>query len=170
MIHRIRSLFLKHRFERLHSEDSTRVEESLAVARVFIVCAALLAIYVDPTEPSRFVVLGYSLLILNVLYSLALVAYLRSLSVVSARLQLYIHAVDVFWAALLSFFSQGPGSVFFAFFIVAVRLERQAYHAILAPTRFGCKPGGLPRLPNASKPHHLSATPHFLRLSAYQHV
>ena len=120
MTYRIRSLFLKHRFERLHSEDSARIEESLAVARAFIVCAAIFAIYVDPTEPSRFVVLGNSLLILNVLYSLALLAYLRSLSVVSARLQLCIHAVDVFWAALLSLFSQGPGSVFFAFFILAL--------------------------------------------------
>ena len=120
MSHRIRTLFLKHRFQRLHSEDSTRVEESLAVARAFIVCAALIAIYVDPTEPSRFAALGYSLLILNVVYSIALLAYLRSVSEVSARLQVYIHAVDVFWAALLSFFSLGPGSVFFVFFILAL--------------------------------------------------
>ena len=120
MIHGIRGLFLKHRFERLHSEDSARLEESLAVARAFIISAAIIAIYVDPTEPSRFVVLGYSLLFLNLLYSLALIVYLRSLSVVSARLQLYIHAVDVFCAASLSVFSQGPGSVFFAFFILAL--------------------------------------------------
>ena len=117
---KIQSLLVKHRFQRLHSEDSIRVEESLAVARAFIVCAAIIAIYVDPTEPSRFVVLGYSLLIVNVIYSLGLLLYLRSLGGVSARLQVYIHAVDILWAAVLSFFSQGPGSVFFAFFILVL--------------------------------------------------
>ncbi len=117
---RIRSLFLKHRFQRLHSEDSARVEESLAVARVFIVCAALIAIYVDPTEPSRYIVLGYVFLIINIIYSLGLLVYLRSQGEVSSRLQFYIHSVDVLWAALLSFFSQGPGSVFFVFFILAL--------------------------------------------------
>jgi signal transduction histidine kinase len=118
--HIIRSLFLKHRFQRLHSEESARVEESLAVARVFVVFAALIAIYVDPTEPSRYIVLGYIFLSINVVYSLALLGYLRSLDNVSARMQVYIHLADVFWAALLSFFSQGPGSVFFAFFILAL--------------------------------------------------
>ena len=117
---RIRGLFLKHRFQRLHSEDSARFEESLAVARLFIVCAAIIAIYVDPTEPSRFVALGYSLLLVNVIYSIGLLLYLRSLGTVSGRLQVYIHSIDVLWAAILSFFSQGPGSVFFAFFILAL--------------------------------------------------
>src|SRR5258708_5929648 len=120
IFHRIRTPFLKHRFQRLHSEDRTRVEESLAVARVFIVCAALIAIYVDPTEPSRYIVLGYVFLIVNIIYSLGLLVYLRSQGGVSARFQFYIHSVDVFWAALLSFFSQGPGSVFFVFFILAL--------------------------------------------------
>jgi hypothetical protein len=117
---RIQTLFGKHRFQRLHSEDSARVEESLAVARAFLVIAALIAIYVDPTEPSRFVFLGYSFLVINIVYSLGLLVYVRSLGEVSAKLQVAIHWIDVFWAALLSFFSQGPGSVFFAFFILAL--------------------------------------------------
>src|SRR5438128_11194445 len=88
---RIRSLFLKHRFQRLHSEDSARVEESLAVARVCIVCAAMIAIYVDPTEPSRYSVLGYSFLTINMIYSLGILLYLRSVGEVSPRPQFSIH-------------------------------------------------------------------------------
>jgi signal transduction histidine kinase len=120
IFHRIRTLFQKHRFQRLHSEDSVRVEESLAVARVFIVVAALIAVYIDPTEPSRFVAVSYAFLIINLVYSLGLLVYVRSLGDVSAKLQTSIHWIDVFWASLLSFFSQGPGSVFFVFFILAL--------------------------------------------------
>src|SRR5437868_5715218 len=116
----LRPLFLKHRFQRLHSEDSARVEESLAIARVFVVFAALIAIYVDPTEPSRYVELGYLLIGINIVYSLGLLAYLRTVDSLSTRLQICIQLTDVFWAALLSFFSQGPGSVFLAFFILAL--------------------------------------------------
>jgi two-component sensor histidine kinase len=111
---------MKHPFQLLHSHDGVRVEESLAVARVFIVCAALIAIYVDPNEPSRYVELGYVLLGVNIIYSLGLLVYLRRLDNLSPKMQVYIQLVDVFWAALLSFFSQGPGSVYFAFFIFAL--------------------------------------------------
>src|SRR6266480_274736 len=120
MVDILRPLLLKHRFQRLHSEDSARVEESLAIARVFVVFAALIAIYVDPTEPSRYVELGYLLIGINIVYSLGLLAYLRAVDNLSTRLQICIQLTDVFWAALLSFFSQGPGSVFFAFFILAL--------------------------------------------------
>src|SRR4051812_33960815 len=107
-IQKIRGLFVRHRFQRLHSDDSARVEESLAVARAFIVCAVLIAIYIDPTEPSRFIFLAYCVLLANVVYSLGLIVYLRSVGPVSGRQQVYIHATDVLWASLLSFFSQGP--------------------------------------------------------------
>ena len=120
LLQRFKGLFRKHRFQRLHSEDNTRVEESLAVARAFVVIAALIAIYIDPTEPSRFTPLAYSLLIVYVVYSIGLIAYVRRLDDVSQRLQVTIHWIDVFWAALLSFFSLGPGSVYFAFFILAL--------------------------------------------------
>ena len=90
------------------------------MARVFIVTAALIAIYIDPTEPSRFVVVGWFFLILSVVYSLGLLAYVRSLEEVPERVQLSIHSIDVLWAILLSFFSLGPGSVYSVFFILAL--------------------------------------------------
>ena len=96
------------------------MEESLAVARVFIVFAALIAIYLDPTEPARFAGLSYAFLVINVVYSLGLLFYVRSSGEVSPKLQTSIHWVDVFWAVLLSFFSQDAGSVFFVFFILAL--------------------------------------------------
>ncbi len=120
IVHNIRTLFLKHRFQRLHSEDSVRIEESLAFARVFIVTAALIAIYIDPTEPSRFIAIGWFFLIMSLIYSFALLIFVRSLEEVSERLQFLIQSMDVLWAALLSFFSLDPGSGYFVFFILAL--------------------------------------------------
>ena len=51
------------------SEEQRRIERVLASARVVLACAGLIAIFIDPTEPSRYANAAYALLAGYVLYS-----------------------------------------------------------------------------------------------------
>lgn len=85
---------------------------SLANARVFLAIAALAAVYVDPSEPSRFPALAYPLIWLYLAFSigaraLVMVRALPSWSVLA------VHAVDVVFPCVLIVFAEGPSSPFF---------------------------------------------------------
>jgi signal transduction histidine kinase len=96
------------------SEDQ-RIERMLAAARTFLAASAFFAIYLEPTEPSRFVNLAYLLVGFYGIHSLAIqfLVLVRASSTLAFRLT--VHAVDVLWPPLMSLFTSSPGDSFFLF-------------------------------------------------------
>ena len=99
------------------TQQAPRVERILAVGRAFLTISALIAIYLDPTEPARFAGLTYGLLSSYALYSVVVLVIVRRVAPVTPRLGFVLHGVDILWVSALTFFSQGPVSPFFLFFL-----------------------------------------------------
>jgi len=97
--------------------DSARIERVLSTARFFLASASLLAIYIDPTEPTRFATLTYILLTFYVLHSLAVAIYARLHRAAGLRYTIFLLSVDLLWTTTISLFTEGPNSPFFLFFV-----------------------------------------------------
>jgi signal transduction histidine kinase len=93
-----------------------RLEKVLATARVLLATSSLAAIFVDPTEPSRYAGVAYGLLIFYAAYSL-LILLLLQLRKWAPRYTLLTHGIDMVWAAGICLFTEGPNSPFFLFFV-----------------------------------------------------
>ncbi len=104
---------------RLHSAadptERLRIERVLASARVFLTCAALLAVYLDPTEPTRYEALAYAILAAYASYSVGIWALLRRRELPWSAY--WFHVVDVLFPATFLLFTAGPNSPFFLFFV-----------------------------------------------------
>lgn len=96
--------------------EQHRIARVLASARVFLASAGLLAIYLDPTEPSRYENLAYGLLIAYVVYSLAVWQLQPWLDRFHSSVGL-MHAVDLMFPAVFTLFTAGPNSPFFLYFV-----------------------------------------------------
>jgi signal transduction histidine kinase len=81
----------------------------IVVARLALACFALLAIWLDPTQPDRYPSFTYSVLALYVVYAVA-VAVWQSLS---RRPYPWAHVIDVYLIGTLIYLTQGPTSPFF---------------------------------------------------------
>ena len=102
----------------MEPEEAERAERVLATARVLFAVAAFVAISIDPTEPTRYSFLSYTLLLTYVLYSLGV---LIVLSLLKKRLPpIVLCATDLIWVSILTVFTQGPNSPFFLFLIFVV--------------------------------------------------
>lgn len=98
----------------------TRAERLIATGRVVLSIFSLLAVWLDPTEPSRYASIAYSLLAVYVAYSLVLVLLAFRSYALLLELRLPSHLVDVAVAVLVSFFTEGPTSPFFLYFVFAM--------------------------------------------------
>jgi signal transduction histidine kinase len=94
-----------------------RIERVLAVGRAFLTVSALGAIYADPTEPTRLAGITYTILSAYAVYSLAVLGLVLRSTRLSARDVRLLHGIDILWASVLTFVSEGPVSPFFLFFI-----------------------------------------------------
>ena len=98
----------------------SRAERLIAISRVTLSVFSLLAIWLDPTEPARYASIAYSLLAVYVVYSLVTAALaFRSYALV-LEMRLASHAIDLVVTALVMFFTEGPTSPFFVFFVFAM--------------------------------------------------
>lgn len=104
---------------RSDSRQSRRLERILAFGRAFFAISALAAIYLDPTEPTRFVTLMYGLLSGYAAYSVAVLLWIRRRAF-PARIPYWLHGIDIALASAVTFFSEGPVSPFFLFFLFTV--------------------------------------------------
>jgi signal transduction histidine kinase len=100
--------------------DRLRLESIIASSRAFVATTALLAIYVDPTEPAGYAVIAYAFLAGYAVLAVAIVVMVRRGGRLPDSLPLITHAVDVCVAAALTLFTDGPNSPFFIFFIYAM--------------------------------------------------
>jgi len=99
--------------------ERQRVERVLGTARLLLSILSLVAVYIDPAEPSRYTRHAFEVLGIWVVYCLTVVLYLR-LRPVGTRTIWLLHGMDVLWPTLMTLFSEGPTSPFFAFFVFAL--------------------------------------------------
>lgn len=95
------------------------VDERLVnLTRFVLALSALLIIYVDPSEPDRFVKITYTTLALYTIYSASV--YFLSRSSQSAVRGVPLYWIDVAWYVVLISLSSGTNSLFFFFFYFAI--------------------------------------------------
>ena len=97
-----------------------RLEHVLAVGRAFLTVTGLAAIYLDPTQPTRLEEVTYGVLMAYAVYSLAALVYVQRATHLTSASGLVLHGLDILWAAVLTFVSEGPLSPFFLFFLFVV--------------------------------------------------
>jgi signal transduction histidine kinase len=92
-----------------------RTERTIAVARLGLAAAALLAIWLDPTQPARAEAIAYGLLAVFAAYAAALVGVAWRPRPPPRRLGLAGHLVDLVVFTALMHLTEGPTSPFFLF-------------------------------------------------------
>ena len=104
----------------LQSPQQSRIERLIAITRVVMAIAALLAIWLDPSQPARYAWVAYASLTCYVMYALAL-ALLAWQAVVSLRrLRLTTHVLDLAFFSILIYLTEGPTSLFFVYFVFSL--------------------------------------------------
>jgi signal transduction histidine kinase len=103
------------RLQALVPGDAGRVERVLATARAFLAVSSLLAIWVDPTEPSLYSPLAYGLILAYAVYSLSVFAWVRMRRDSGVPFQITLQGVDVLWPAVIAIFTSPASSPFFIF-------------------------------------------------------
>lgn len=96
-----------------------RAARLIASGRVVLAAFSLLAIWLDPSEPTRLAPIAYALLIVYLAWSViaAALSWLQR----SGRGWLVVsHAIDVGMFILLVFVTEGPSSPFFVFFVFSL--------------------------------------------------
>ncbi len=93
-----------------------RAERLIALGRVILAGASLVAIYVDPSEPSRFAGLAYTCLAGYLGYALLLLAVAWRIALPPAHLPLLTHIFDLVTFSVLIYFTEGPTSPFYLYF------------------------------------------------------
>src|SRR5918995_1711097 len=102
----------------IEPRDRHRFELIIGTARVFLAATALLAIYLDPSEPSRYAHVAYILLLVYDLHgSCVLLLLLRLGPSAPPVLGVVLHGIDLLWAVSITFLTEGPNSPFFPLFI-----------------------------------------------------
>jgi signal transduction histidine kinase len=95
--------------------EAQRVEKALAIARVILAVASGLAIWIDPTEPSRYYVFTYTVLGGYTLFSFILVLFPR-FGYSHHASPVLIQAIDIVWVSVLIVGTGGTTSPFFVFY------------------------------------------------------
>ena len=97
-----------------------RTERLIAAGRVVLASFSLLAIWLDPTTPSRYASIAYPLLIAYVLYAAVLLIVGWASHGTLLRLRVATHIVDLIMFSLFMYLIEGPTSPFFAYFVFAI--------------------------------------------------
>ena len=102
---------------RTDPSEIRRVEQILAIARVFLAVSALAAIYMDPTQFGHSSA-AYGLFVFYLANSIGIwMLLLRQRKASTASFRALVHAADIVWPAFISVFAEGPRNPFFLFFV-----------------------------------------------------
>jgi signal transduction histidine kinase len=105
--------------EPLYSPQS-RAERLIAGGRVVLAASSLFAVWLDPSEPSKFAGIAYSLLVSYVVYALLIAALVWRSDAPSNRQRLITHCFDLVFFSLFIYFTAGPASPFTAYFVFSL--------------------------------------------------
>jgi signal transduction histidine kinase len=97
-----------------------RRERLIAGCRVALSVFSLFALWLDPSEPAHSAPLAYTLVAAYALYSVLLALWVWSAKATPAALPLLVHAVDLALFCVVVFFTAGPSSPFFVYFVFAL--------------------------------------------------
>jgi signal transduction histidine kinase len=103
-------------------EQRHRVEKVLAVARVFLASASLLAVRLDATQPATYFTLTDILLLGYLAYGVLVMLWLRAGAQFRyPKIPLLLHTIDILGSAIIALFSDGspPLLVLLVFVLVA---------------------------------------------------
>jgi signal transduction histidine kinase len=108
-------------FRKLVASDAAELKITGAM-RLVLAASALLIIYIDPSQPDRYVTTTYATLALYTLYSVIL--YILALVRVQLNdsVQLWSHWADLGWYLVLIALSSGTDSIFFMFLFFSVMI------------------------------------------------
>ena len=134
---RLTSSFLRD--YRAAGRAPVQLERVLAVGRAFLTVTGLIAIFLDPTEPTRLRGITYGVLLAYALYSVAVLAYVQRSVRLTPRHGLALHGLDILWTSALTFVSEGPVSPFFLFFLFVVLAA--AYRGGFRESDWNSEPG-----------------------------
>src|SRR5262245_15108931 len=99
--------------------EAERVEKALAIARVILATSSALAIYIDPTLPSRYPVFTYFVLTTYTLWSFGLL-FFPSFVFSHRIIPVVVQSMDVLWVSVLIAGTDGAASPFFLFYMFAL--------------------------------------------------
>ena len=98
----------------------SRTERTIVVARLVMAASSLFAVWLDPTEPDRYLVPTYTLHSIYLVYAVSLAAMSWDRAA-SDRWMLVTHLGDIFVCALFQYLSLGPSSSpFFTYFVFSL--------------------------------------------------
>lgn len=97
-----------------------RTERLIAGGRVVLAVVSLAAVWLDPSEPTRYATQTYLLLGAYVAHSIVLAVYVRRRFLPLGKLPVATHGLDLGAFTLLMYLTEGPTSPFFAYFTFAV--------------------------------------------------
>jgi signal transduction histidine kinase len=95
-------------------------ERLIAAGRAVLAGFFLLAIWLDPSEPSRYARLTYTLLAVYLGYAVVLALAIWHLVTPGRVLPIVTHALDLLVFTVIMFLTQGPTSPFFVYFIFSL--------------------------------------------------
>src|SRR5262245_26912617 len=100
--------------------SQSRVERLIAAGRAILAASSLFAIWLNPSEPLKHAHVAYTLLALYLVYAVLLGAWVWSTADSLARLRLASHVVDLAAFTVFMYFTEGPTSPFFLYFVFAL--------------------------------------------------
>jgi signal transduction histidine kinase len=98
----------------------SRAERLIAAGRVVLAGFSLLAIWLEPTEPTRYAQLTYTILLMYLFYAVVLALVTWLIDVFPLRTHIISHVLDMMVFAAIMFFTEGPASPFFAYFVFSL--------------------------------------------------
>lgn len=96
------------------------VERALAIARAALAISSMVALRLYPTESFAAPTLVLVLVLLYVGHAAGLLVLLSRWSEVPRRFSWTVQTIDILWPCLISFFTHGPVTPFFLYFIFAL--------------------------------------------------
>ena len=119
---------------RADASDIQRIERLLSVGRMVLAFASLVGVYIDPTEPTRFSGICYSLLVAYTIIAALVFGLLHVRPQIAQFLVVWLHVFDIVLATALTIFTTGPSSPFFVLFtfVVVSAAYRWGLNATLA--------------------------------------
>ncbi len=122
---------------------TSRVERLVAGGRVVLSSCSLMAIYLDPAEPAKFADITYAILLVYVTFAAAVAFWTWPRVTQPLAGTIATHVIDLTFFSALIYFTEGPTSPFFLYFIFALfsamlRLHRRGliWTAVVAVSLF----------------------------------
>ena len=116
MLSRLRYRFVRRLAAPEDAVERLRIERVLAATRVFLTVTSLIAVYLDPTEPTRYAGVAYGVLIAYSVWSAYLWVHVHRLDELG-HLGRLVHFFDIAFPMTFILFTAGPNSPFFVFLL-----------------------------------------------------